>query len=414
MTAERLVQALTAAAEGKQMTQANAAVELDFVIATSEGVTVEMGMDLNMEAKAAMEPFASYNQVTMTLDNAGEQTVETYQEYSLEEEGILVKYVHTDSTDSWEKMELETLTAQNSGYQYLKEVEPAALTLAESTQSLGGREVYVLSCTITGEQMHKAMDSFGGMKDMLALQGIGDVDFTALTIPTTYYIDAATYLPVQLEMEFQGMGEMMSSLAGSMLGVEAGDTEMEIEIPTCRVVYSGVGYDPVEIPAVPEVGLIVANQSSFNPDQGDGTYIIQESGSAVKITCPEGWTATEMAYNYVTLEADSGKQSVTYQMYGGVNGGYAFVSFIERNDVQDLLLNDNYGSHGNTTLELGDQSYGAVWVKCSDGTRLNYAWDCIGGGTNYLFVKTTDKTKRSMEASLETVLVNVEECQLIP
>lgn len=414
MTAERLVQKLVAAADGKQITQAETSMELDYSV-SADGVTMEVAMDLAMNMKTSAEPYGSYSDVTMTMDIMGEQTVETYQQYVLEEDGTVISYTHTDSTDSWEKLDMGTLgeemKAQSADYQYIAELAPEAMTLAENTQVINGREAYVLSCTLTGEQMQKSADSFASVQEMLAGLGLGELDYTGLTALTTYYIDAETCLPVQMEMEIQGMDNMMSGMMDSLLGEEASDVEMEVEIPTCRMVYQNMSYDPVEIPAVPEEGLIMANQASFNPDQGDGTYIIQESGSAVKITCPEGWSVTDMDYNYLVMEADNGQRSATYIMYGNIDGGYVFVPFIERNEVIAL---DNYGSHGNTTMELDGNSYGALWVECTDGSDVNFAWDQMGDSTNYLYVKTVDKTGSSMEDSLATVLENVEEYQLIP
>lgn len=72
----------------------------------------------------------------------------------------------------------------------------------------------------------------------------------------------------------------------------------------------------------------------------------------MRITCPEGWTATEMGYDNLTLEKDDGTQTVTYNMWTGVSGGFAFVSMIERGDIVGQMEEGLYGSHGNTTLEL--------------------------------------------------------------
>ncbi|MBR4290026.1 MAG: hypothetical protein IKT52_05225 [Oscillospiraceae bacterium] len=414
MTAERLVQEMLTATAANPMTSSTVDMEMGITVA-AEGVTMEMNMDMTSVNMVSLEPYAGYSELTMTMDMLGEQTTETTRQYMMEQDGAIVSYMNVDGTSSWEKLvmdlNLEQLMQESQDYNYLTQAAAEELQLAESTQLLDGQEVYVLSIDLKGTQMQDALSSMDSLYSLLSETGM-DFDFSALTVPTTYYIDVATYLPVKMEMDIQGMGEMMTGMIGSMLGGAAAG--MEIDIPTFKAVYSQMGYGPAEIPAVPAEGKLKADQVSFNPDQGDGTYIIQESGSAVKITCPEGWTATEMGYDNLTLEKDDGSKSVTYNMWTGIAGGYGFVSRIERGDILGQMEAGNYGSHGNTTLELDGNSYGALWVKCNDGSRIYYAWDQIGAETNYILVKTVDKTGSSMEDSLADVLSFVEEYQLIP
>lgn len=415
MTARQLIQELNAASADKQVTAATTEIELSLSVSSGDAA-MEMGMNLTMEQKSSAEPYASYGEITMTMDIAGEQTVETYQQYLQEEDGSIVSYSHTDSTNKWEKLDMGVLTDelkdQAMNYDMLEALADEQVMLDENSKTVDGREVYVLQCTFTGEQTQEAMDSFSGLEDLLAVADMGEIDFSALTMPATYYIDAETMLPVRMEIEIQGMDEMMAGLLAASLGADG--AEVEIEIPVFRAVYSGIGYEPVEVPVVPDEGRIKASQYSFNPDQGDGTYIIQESGSAVKITCPEGWTATEMSYDSLTLTRDDGKQSVTYTMWTGIAGGYGFVSKIERGDIVELMGDGNYGSHGNSTFDFGDKSYGSVWVKCNDGSRIHYVYDQIGAETNYMLVKMTDKTGKKLEDAMPTVLEIVEEYQLLP
>ena len=413
MTAERLVQEVMTATDEKPMTSGTVDMEMAVTIA-AEGVTMEMGMNMTCVTMTSLEPYAGYAEMTMTMDMLGEQTTQTTRQYQMEQDGSIVSYMNVDGTNTWDKivldMDMDQLVQESQNYNYLTQTVDA-LQLDESTQLLDGQEVYVLRIDLQGAQMQEALQSMGMLQELLADTGM-EFDFSALTVPTVYYIDAGTYLPVRMEMDIQGMGEMMSGMLGSMIGEETAG--MQVDIPSFKASYSKMTYDPVEIPTVPAEGKLKADQASFNPDQGDGTYIIQESGSAVRITCPEGWTATEMGYDNLTLEKDDGTQTVTYNMWTGVSGGFAFVSMIERGDIVGQMEEGLYGSHGNTTLELDGNSYGALWVKCSDGSRINYAWDQIGAQTNYLLVKTVDKTGSSMEDSLAGVLSYVEEYQLIP
>lgn len=413
MTAERLVQEMLTATAANPITTSTVDMEMGITV-SAKGVTMEMGMDMTSVNMTSLEPYAGYAELTMTMDILGEQTTQITRQYMMEQDGDVVSYMNVDGTNTWDKvvldMDMDQLMQESQDYQYLTQ-SADALHLDEVTQQLDDQEVYVLRIDLQGPQMQEALQSMGTLQDLLVDTGM-EFDFSALTVPTVYYIDAQTYLPVRMEMDIQGMGEMMTGMIGSLLGDTAAG--MEIEIPTFKAVYREIGYGPAEIPAVPAEGRLKADQASFNPDQGDGTYIIQESGSAVKITCPEGWTATEMGYDNLTLEKDDGTQMVTYNMWTGISGGFAFVSKIERGDIIGQMEEGLYGSHGNTTLELDGNSYGALWVKCNDGSRINYAWDQIGAETNYLLVKTVDKTGSAMEDSLAGVLSYVEEYQLIP
>lgn len=134
-------------------------------------------------------------------------------------------------------------------------------------------------------------------------------------------------------------------------------------------------------------GLMIANQTSFNPDMGDGTYVIQESGDATKITPPDGWKAVDMGYDTVTLQKDDKKSSVVFTMHTNVESGLQFRNYVERGDVLTLLQEGNYGSHGSSELK---SDYSGMWVKAADGTNYYYAWTATGERC-FLFVKMTDK-----------------------
>lgn len=190
-----------------------------------------------------------------------------------------------------------------------------------------------------------------------------------------------------MDMTIEGMDEMMDAVLADMLGANESGIELDMNVGAIHAVYENMSYDSVDVPAVPEEGLMIANQASFNPDMGDGTYVIQESGDAMKITPPDGWKAVDMGYDTVTLQKDDKKSSVVFTMHTNVESGLQFRNYVERGDVLTLLQEGNYGSHGSSELK---SDYSGMWVKAADGTNYYYAWTATGERC-FLFVKMTDK-----------------------
>ena len=403
---------ISATAE-KEMTQSAITMEMDMSL-EAEGTSMNMSMDMLMNLKASSDPYASYCSTEMTMDVAGEQTTETTEVYSLEEDGVLVNYTYTASTDDWEKQDLgttlEEVTSQTVDYNWLKEkAETDELTLAEETQTINDIEVYVLSGTISGDIMQDSFDSLGMLTELLGSDSTAEIDFTALTVPVTYYIDKETFLPLKMEMEIDGMGDAINSIITSLLGTTGTETEMNISVDNMHIVYDNIGYDAVEIPEVPKEGLIIANQTTYNPDKGDGTYVIQEAGDAVKITPPDGWTATDMAYDTLTIQTNDQKRTIVFTMYTNVETGLAFRNYVERGDVLDFLSAGTYSSHGNSAFSNG---YGGLWLKTTTGTNYYYAWTNIGEH-DFIFVKMTDSAASFDRNTLDTLLTCVEEYDLM-
>ena len=240
MNAEKLVDEMAAATEGKQMTQATTTMEMDMSM-EAEGVSMDMSMDMVMDIQASNDPYASYTNMETTVDVAGQQTSEVIQLYSIEEDGALVNYVYTESTDSWEKqdlgMSMDDIASQTADYNWLLEkAKSEELTLEEDTQTVNGKEVYVTNCTLEGEEIQKAFEGIGSMTDMFEQAGMGEIDFTALSVPTTYYIDKETFLPVKMEMDIEGMDEMMDELLANMFAQAEMETELNFSISKLHAV----------------------------------------------------------------------------------------------------------------------------------------------------------------------------------
>ena len=259
MTVEKLALKMVEATSGKMMTQATTTMDLELDMTMSQtGRSMDMGMDIHylMDMKMQADPYRLYGDITMdmAMDVMGqsmEQTLNsrTYMELA---DGKAVSYVYDETTGIWQKTEVDVMDSVTAGmdYGFLKDMIPE-ITMDEEIQTLNGTEVYVLRMTITGAQMQNAMGGAVDMESMLGQAGLnGELDFSVMSVPTVMYVDAKTYLPVKMEMEIMGMGEVMKSMMGQMVGAMDG-MGLDISIPVCKVVYENIGFDPVEVPEVP-------------------------------------------------------------------------------------------------------------------------------------------------------------------
>jgi len=180
----------------------------------------------------------------------------TYMELA---DGKVVNYVYDENTGTWQSNEVDVAAAMEDmedmkkgmDYSFLKDMIPE-ITMDEETQMLNDTEVYVLRMTITGQQLQSAMGGAVDLETMLGQAGLnGELDISVLEVPTVIFVDAKTYLPVKIELEMIGMGEMMESMMGQMVGAVEG-MGLELSIPVCKVVYENIGFDPVQVPEIPE------------------------------------------------------------------------------------------------------------------------------------------------------------------
>lgn len=195
------------------------------------------------------------------------------------------------------------------------------------------------------------------------------------------------------------MSELMKTIADSA------DADMEISIGNVRAVASDMRYDPVEVPTVPEAAVQKLEQVNFDPDQGDGTYIIQESGNASKFVCPQDWSVTETLYDGLFLEHSNGRMAASCTIYVDVDGT-TFSTYVTESEVQTYTQQNMYKSHGTGTAINGFET---MWVQC-EGMNMYYAWAPMGDA--WLFVQLMDYAGQSLETALTPLLDNFQPHQL--
>jgi len=251
-----LVKAMADACQDKIMTKSTMDMELQMSIVL-EGFAIDMDMAMTGDTYASEEPYMSYSDLVLNMTAMGENIVENTKSYTVVEDGKLVTYTYTDSIGQWAKedtgMDAVSMKEQQMvSYEFLLNKAESDFVLDSEIYNMNGREAYKLSFTLTGEELQNSINGMAGMEDLMAEAGMEDLDMSSLAVPTTYYVDAETYLIVGMEMSIEGMDEMLSDMMEELMAAEGEEYSMSFKLGKCNMIYSNISYDPVEIPELPE------------------------------------------------------------------------------------------------------------------------------------------------------------------
>lgn len=392
--AEQMVQAL----EGKIMTGGTVAMSFDFTMIApgAEGeeateITMEMGMEMGM--KLSVEPLAMYTDNKVSVKMTGLSTSFETETYLVQEDGRLVSYNHMLMDDSWTKSTVPEVQMQElnkeADYTWILTKDDAALTLADGVQTLNGREVYVLSCTLTGDEMQSTLDSSAGMSDSMNELGLSPEDFAALQVPAVYYIDANTFYPVEAQMTVEGFDTLINNALSSTMGMDPETADIEIKIGAMTLSMKDMTYDPVEVPSVP--------QAAYDATAGAGTYRLTDEGKTVQVDLPLNWTGLEAVDNTLSVINSDQTQQALFVVFADVTG-VDFVKLIEDGDVAALKQSKQYAAHG-----MGEPigNYQTMWLQ-GEGLTVYYAWGSMGDVNVYVHV--LDTVGMTMEEALAPLL----------
>lgn len=413
--AEALIEKLIEISTGSVMTQATNTMEIEMSM-SMEGVTIDMDMSSVGKNMIQMNPYMAYTTTEMTMTMMGQQETMVSESYIVTEDGNLMTYMYDESVGYWTKMdsglsEAELMEQQEAGFDWLKEKPLSDFTVDTQVHNIGGRDAYKVEFTLTGQEMNQSLNGMAGVSDMLEESGMGDLDMSSLNVPAVYYIDAETYQIIQMEMNIEGMGDMMNDMMSSLLGADAATAgyQMEFDISKCYVIYSDISYDPVEIPALPAEATettdvmdledieIRDNEATEVQPEG-GVYTIEESGAVAKITCPEGWTVVYSAYDSIDIENEETWQEAEFIMYMDVTRE-DFVAYVEEMIVPELQQYEGiYVSHG-AGPQIGD--YETMEVL-GDGLNFYFAWAPAGEG--WIMVSVSEFNGLSLEEALPPIL----------
>lgn len=397
------------------MTQVTTNMEIEMSMSMS-GVTIDLDMVSSGKNLIQLNPYTAYTYMEMTMEMMGQQETMVTENYILTEDGNLVSYAYDGSVDYWTKMDIgmseaELMEQTETNFDWIKEKPVSDFTVDTQLHNIGGRDAYKVEFTLTGQEMNQSLNGMAGVKDMLDESGLGDFDMSSLNVPAVYYIDAETYQIIQMEMNIEGMGEMMNDMMSSLLGADAETAgyQMDINIGKCYMIYSDISYEPVEIPALPAEAtettdviniedLDISDTDTTQVQPEDGVYTIEESGAVAKVTCPEGWTVLYSAYDSINIENEETWQEAEFVMYMDVTRE-DFVAYVEEMVVPELQQYEGvYVSHG-AGPQIGD--YETMEVL-GDGLNFYFAWAPAGEG--WIMVTVSEFNGVSLEEALPPIL----------
>lgn len=329
MTIEKLMENMNKSMADKTVTYSEVAMEMGGSYEMNVmGMDMSMDMLLNMDVEmwTSDNPVKTYMEGSMNIEMMDESIDSEIKSYMEEDGDLLVSYTYTGMDDSWtyseEEFDAEEYQTMSSISTLPMEERFSDATLDEETIELNGREVYVLRLTCTGEDLDALMSELGG--SMLGSSDYGDISFGSLSVPAVYYVDAETFLPVQMELEIEGMDKIVNQMLEEELGISSGtsdnnakglrgendssdsddssdyedflseDMEFTIGDCYCHMVLSNLSFDPQEVPSVPDEVKESLTYDSLLEDVSltlpDGSYVLKYDNYALKVSIPDDYS----------------------------------------------------------------------------------------------------------------------------
>ncbi|HAP20395.1 MAG TPA: hypothetical protein DCR27_03895 [Lachnospiraceae bacterium] len=211
---------------------------------SSEGVAMDMDMGMQGTIEYTAEPEIVHMKGTVDVSLLGPAMNMDMDIYSQVEDDKTTVYMCM--MDEWMKSEtgIDESSIQDM---YAIAEDGKDMTLAEETEKIGDREVYVLTSTITGEEFQEIM---GVMENMT--EGVGDMDWSNMQANVTMKIYKDTILPASVSIEMSDSGE----------GIES--EGVTVKFNNLSVVMNYVDFDSVDSIEIPEEALAAKSVDSEN------------------------------------------------------------------------------------------------------------------------------------------------------
>ena len=228
---------------------------------SSQGVAMDMDMGMQGTIEYTAEPDIVHMKGTMDVSLLGlSMDMDMYSQVEDDKATVYMCMMN-----EWMKSEtgIDESSIQDM---YAIAEDGKDMTLAEETEKIGDREVYVLTSTITGEEFQEIM---GVMENMT--EGVGDMDWSNMQANVTMKIYKDTILPASVSIEMSDSGE----------GIES--EGVTVKFNNLSVVMNYVDFDSVDSIEIPEEALAAKSVDSEN--------ILGEEESILESEVPE--TETE-------------------------------------------------------------------------------------------------------------------------
>lgn len=243
--------------------------------AGANGITVQTDISKTMQVFLSQDPFAIFAQTDTVSTMMGVEVKQTLQEYYRQEGEDIVYYCDIEQldltvrevlpeqlyppidTEEFPDVEIPTNTewlfTVNSKNGYPPEAYAQYMELEPETQMLDGTEVYVLKY----EQNGLWLFDFTGDAAI-------DADLSSIRIPTTWYIDAETFMPIKQEFTMTDLDSVATAAMVEFLNIQLPENAADLELEIVEYTYTltDMCFDPVDVPDVPEEVVSDAQSAS--------------------------------------------------------------------------------------------------------------------------------------------------------
>ena len=415
LTAETVLEKMREAIDGRAPHQFHADLDMDMTMSVkADGFrfSVDMGMDLKVDILMNQEPMNMFMEMTMSLDSMGQQQVEQANLYFVSEDGKNVCYLYSPSMHMWQRVELEDSDQTGDGSS--EPMELPECTLDEQTVKLDQRECYLLRMTLDEDFVSRFIKPITG-SGIMPLSSTEEDPAEGARVEIAVYVDAETWLPVQMELDFLGIDDMINELIpeGSGLpGIElsmtaqpTADQSMGVQFSTFRLLLKDFGFDPVEVPEVPQEAFEYLVLYGHDPLQEDGSYVLRELDTAVRIVPPEGWYALDCYYNNLFMVDETEEHYADIYLYPDMSrqdmSRFVLSNYVVPMEKMGLLKSYSYGSN--------IWKYYTMTIHSHSGETTYLAWGRIGKSWVLICVDDYCSKNCSAEDILKPIIVSITE-----
>lgn len=398
MTPEKLAGKIRQAVEKTPCSQMEMDMVVDMTMAEpTSGIEMDLGIRMAGQMQMSYDPDTAYENLEVTVEMMGIRMPANMEIYVLQEGGVNVSYTNVEG--NWTRSELEDFQQTGeSGSVAIWDLPAEQLSIDEEVTELEGAPAVCLNAEVTGEDVSQALGLLfnnleGSLLDeeMLIGEDQGGIDWEQVTAQVATYTDPKTFLPIRQEITVSGLGEALSGLMG--------DEAFTLGIRNAEVTMDYTSYEPVEPCVLPEGAKEAAEQNQRlqegNPDNGDGTFTIQERGYYVDVAAPEGYELESSGYDQVNFYNEELDRLVCYQMWITVDSNDLFfwdmvieeeVNYTGSEDIGDPMSEFKVTDTGDF-LFCGE---GFTYDGACKG-RNYYAWANLDDGfCSWILVKIYD------------------------
>lgn len=199
VTAESIVQQSNETMEKAKSFLADFNMEMEMSMSSGDQ-SMDMDMAMTGTMQATQDPEIVYMDVAMTSGLFGLSL--DMDIYTQTEEDKVITY--TGIAGEWMKTEQEGLSKSNLAELQKMFGSGKEMTLAEQTEKIGDKEVYVLTASISGEELEKVMSAMGSMAN-----GLDSMDLSQFQADTCMKVYKDTMLPASITLDMITNGEGM-------------------------------------------------------------------------------------------------------------------------------------------------------------------------------------------------------------